>query len=123
MKSYGSKVLVPVIGAFAEISSDVDAFADVIPSTLAADRILLSSTSAAEAEGMYKQRIRTTWGHAAHRGWARLLLDRRRDLSMEPGQLAAQVANSTTRSSCGTMATTITALGSSKLAPPTEARP
>ena len=79
MKSYGSKVPVPVIGAFAEISSDVDAFADVIPSTLAADRILLSSTSAAEAKGMYKQRIRTARGHRAHRGWARLLLDRRRD--------------------------------------------
>ena len=29
---------------------------------------------------MYKQRIRAAWGHAAHRGWARLLLDRRRDL-------------------------------------------
>jgi hypothetical protein len=29
---------------------------------------------------MYKQRIREAWGHAAHRGWARLLLDRRRDL-------------------------------------------
>ena len=29
---------------------------------------------------MYKQRIRTAWGHAAYRGWARFLLDRRRDL-------------------------------------------
>ena len=31
---------------------------------------------------MYRQRIRTAWGHAAHRGWALLLLDRRRDLTV-----------------------------------------
>jgi hypothetical protein len=35
---------------------------------------------AVEAKGMNKQRIRTAWGHAAHRGWACLLLGRRRDL-------------------------------------------
>ena len=31
---------------------------------------------------MYRQRIQKTWGHTAHRGWARLLLDRARDLIM-----------------------------------------
>ena len=30
--------------------------------------------------GMYRQRIQKAWGHTAHRGWARLLLDRARDL-------------------------------------------
>ena len=29
---------------------------------------------------MYKKHIRTAWGHAARRGWARLLVGRRRDL-------------------------------------------
>ena len=29
---------------------------------------------------MYRQRIQKAWGHTAHRGWARLLLDRTRDL-------------------------------------------
>ena len=29
---------------------------------------------------MYRQRIQKAWGHAAHRGWVRLLLDRTRDL-------------------------------------------
>jgi hypothetical protein len=29
---------------------------------------------------MYRQRIQKAWGHAAHRGWARLLLDRTRGL-------------------------------------------
>jgi len=67
MKSYDSAVLVPAVGAFAEMSSDVDALADVIASALAADHIQFFSTSAAGAEGMYKQRIRAAWGHAAHR--------------------------------------------------------
>ena len=80
VKPYCPRVLVPAIGAFAEMSSDVDALADVTASALAADHIQFFSTSAVEAKGMYKQRIRTAWGHAAHRGWARLLLDRRRDL-------------------------------------------
>ena len=29
---------------------------------------------------MYRQRIQKAWGHTAHRGWARLLLNRARDL-------------------------------------------
>jgi len=47
---------------------------------LAADHIQFFSTSAAGSKGVYKQRTQTAWGHAAHRGWDRLLLDRRRDL-------------------------------------------
>ena len=31
-------------------------------------------------KGMYRKRIQKAWGHTAHRGWARLLLDRARDL-------------------------------------------
>ena len=31
-------------------------------------------------KGMYRQRIQKAWGHTAHRGWARLLLNRARDL-------------------------------------------
>jgi hypothetical protein len=80
IKSRGSSVPVSVVCAFAEMSSDVGALADVIASALAADHIQFFSTGAMEAKGMYKQRIRRAWGHAAHRGWARLLLDRRKDL-------------------------------------------
>jgi len=29
---------------------------------------------------MYRQRVQKAWGHTAHRGWARLLLNRARDL-------------------------------------------
>jgi len=31
-------------------------------------------------KGMYRQRIQKAWGHMAHRGWARLLLNPARDL-------------------------------------------
>ena len=62
MKPCGSRLLVPVIGTFAEMSSDVDALADATASALAADHIQFFSTSAAEAKGMYKQRIRTVLG-------------------------------------------------------------
>ena len=39
-----------------------------------------SSSSLSALRNMYKQRIRTAWGHAAHRGWTRLQLDRCMDL-------------------------------------------
>ena len=48
MTSHGSRVLVPVVGAFAEMSSDVDALLDVAASALAADHIQFFSTSALE---------------------------------------------------------------------------
>ena len=70
----------PVVGAFAEMSSDTELIADLIATALAADHIQFYSESAKQAKGMFKQRIRKAWGHTAHRGWARLLLDSRRDL-------------------------------------------
>ena len=66
MKSYGSKAPVSVIGAFSGVSSDLDALAGVIASALADEQIQFFSTSAVEAKGMCKQRIRAAWGHAAH---------------------------------------------------------
>ena len=64
----------------AEMSTDVGALADVAASALAADHTQFVSTGALEAMGIYKKRIRTAWVHAAHRGWARLLLGHRSDL-------------------------------------------
>jgi len=32
-----------------------------------------------QRKGMFRQRIQKAWGHTAHRGWARLLLNRARD--------------------------------------------
>jgi hypothetical protein len=81
LKDYrGGCVLVPVAGAFAEMSSDTDLIADLIATALAGDHVRFYDESAKQAKGMFKQRIRRAWGHTVHRGWARLLLDRRRDL-------------------------------------------
>ena len=106
VKSGGSRVLAAVVGAFTGMSSDADAPAGVIASALAADHIQFFSSLSAEAKGMYKQRIRTARGHAAHRGWARLLLDRRRGLIAHgphaPRATRSAGGNSTTRSSSGT---------------------
>jgi len=37
---------------------------------------------AKRTKGMYRQRIQKAWGYTAHRGWARLLLNRARDLAI-----------------------------------------
>ena len=42
--------------------------------------ILCSSQESVRTKGMYRQRIQKAWGHTAHRGWARLILNRARDL-------------------------------------------
>ena len=80
MEPCGPWVLVLVIGAFVEMPSEVGALAGVTASALAENHTQFFSISALEAKGMYKQRTRTAWGHAARRGWARVLYDRRRDL-------------------------------------------
>ena len=114
-KSQGSRVSVPVFGAFAEMPSDMDALSDVIVSArnsrnsritprgtlskrqavavgpvrrapLAAEHIQLFSTSAAGAVGMYKQRIRTAWAtQPAWGGPASCLTAAGASSSMHPG--------------------------------------
>ena len=64
----GPGVPVHVAGAFAEMSSDVGALAGVIAPALAADHTQFFANGAVGSGGMYKQRIRTAWDHAAHRG-------------------------------------------------------
>ena len=76
---------------------------------------------------LYMQHIRAAWGHAAHRGWPRLLLDRRRDLIVHGPR--------TTRSAGGKIDDEeqqrhddhhyhyLEQFDARALAPPTEARP
>ena len=45
-----------------------------------------SSTSPRRSKGIFTQRIRRSLGLAVHRGWAKLLLDRCRDLVEDPRQ-------------------------------------
>jgi len=53
---------------------------DIIAHELARIHVSYYNDGAKRTKGMYRQRIQKAWGHAAHRGWARLLLDRTRDL-------------------------------------------
>jgi len=45
-----------------------------------APRLVHYNNDAKRNKGMYRQRIQKAWGHTAHRGWARLLLNRAWDL-------------------------------------------
>ena len=86
LKSYGvnGRVLIPVVGAFAEMSTDAHAIAELCAS-LQAGQYCASHKSQPEAvKGMFKRRIYRTWGMKMHQGWARLLHDRPRDLVITP---------------------------------------
>ena len=73
-------VLVFVMGAFADMPGDVTRICDIIAQELARTHVSYYNDDAKRTKGMYRQRIQKAWGHTAHRGWARLLLDRTRDL-------------------------------------------
>ena len=69
-----------MVGAFAEMSEDVSRICDIIAHDLARTYVSYYNGDAKRIKGMYRQRIQKAWGHKAHRGWARLLLNRARDL-------------------------------------------
>ena len=79
-KYNGGRVLVFVKGAFAEMSGDVTRICGIIAHELARTHVSYYNDDAKRTKGMCRQRIQKAWGHTAHRGWARLLLDRTRDL-------------------------------------------
>ena len=83
LKRYdGGRVLVFVVGAFAEMSGDVSRICGIIAHDLARTHVSYYNDDAKRTKGMYRQRIQKAWGHImAHRGWARLLLNRARDLT------------------------------------------
>ena len=68
-------MVAPVVGAFAEMSSHVYAFADLIASLLAAEHCSYFARSHVEANGVLQQRLFRSWGLGAHLGWMRLLID------------------------------------------------
>ena len=68
------------MGAFAEMSEDVSRICDIIARDLARTHVSCYINEAKRTKGMYRQRIQKAWGHTAHRGWARLLLNRARHL-------------------------------------------
>ena len=70
------RVLAPVVGAFAEMSSDVGLLADLVASAQAADHCEYFDGPPSGVKGMFLARTRRGLGLTAHRGWARLLIDR-----------------------------------------------
>jgi len=81
LKRYnGGRVLVFVMGAFAEMSEDMSRICGIIARDLVRTHVSYFNDDAKRTKGMYRQRIQKASGHTAHRGWARLLLDRARDL-------------------------------------------
>ena len=77
LKRYtGGRVLVFVVGAFAEISEDVSRICDTTAQDLARTHVSYYNNDAKRTKGMYMGRVQKAWGHTAHRGWARLLLNR-----------------------------------------------
>jgi len=81
LKRYnGGRVLVFVMGAFAEMPKDVSRICDITAHDLTRTHVSYYNGDAKRTKDMYSQRIQKAWGHTAHRGWARLLLNRARDL-------------------------------------------
>ena len=62
------------------MSGDVSRICGIIAHDLARTHVSYYNGDSKRTKGMYRQRTQKAWGHTAHRGWARLLLDRARDL-------------------------------------------
>jgi len=70
-------VIVPIVGAFGEISSHVDLLADAIADALTAEHLsYCGGRGSKTAKAYYRRVLYRAWGLAAYRGWARLMLDR-----------------------------------------------
>ena len=74
------------VGAFGEVSSQIRDLADLVACELSAEYLSFFDIAKKESKGIFTQRIRRSLGLAVHRGWAKLLLDRCRDLVEDPRQ-------------------------------------
>ena len=89
-------MVAPVVGAFAETTSDTYSIADLIASVLAADHCSFFNDKPTDAKGMFTQRLYRSFGLATHLDLANLLADRYRDLAELPAQhTRAQMATAT----------------------------
>ena len=80
LNSYGQggRVLGPVVGALGEISDNVEELANAVAEELAVEHCSFYGDKASKAiKGFFLNQLYCSWGHTAHHGWARLLLDRR----------------------------------------------
>jgi hypothetical protein len=75
----GGRIIIPVVGAFGEISSDVYSIVDLIASVLTHEHLSHYIENPAAVKGMYQQHIYESLGLSAYLGWARLLIDRSKE--------------------------------------------
>ena len=69
LKRYnGGRVLVFVMGAFAEMSEDVGRICNIIVHDLARTHVSYYNDDAKRTKGIYRQCIQKAWGHTAVRG-------------------------------------------------------
>ena len=67
----------PVVGAFGEMSEDVKELANAVAEELAVEHCTFYEDKSSKAvKDFILNQLFRSWGHTAHRGWARLLLDR-----------------------------------------------
>ena len=87
LDTYGQEgvVVAPVRGAFGEMSEHVYAITDLAADLLAEKHCSTYNDEPKDVKTMFIQRIRRSVGLTAHLGWARLLLDRLKDLVQIPG--------------------------------------
>ena len=81
LEAYGKdgRVIIPVVGAFGEMSSDVYSIVDLVASVLTHEHLSHFTEDPAAVKGMFQQRIYQSLGLSAHLGWARLLIDRSKE--------------------------------------------
>ena len=96
LNQYGQKgrVAGPVVGAFAEMSLDTYAIADLVASVLAAEHCSYYSEAPSDAKALFTQQLYRSLGLTAHLGWARLLVDRHRDLVQVPAAAGQHTSGS-----------------------------
>ena len=95
LMSYGirGRYIALVVGRFDEFSKDLITLRDYIARQKAYAHIENFNSSVERAMSMFKLSITSRWGLMAARGWARLILDRRRDLINDrPSRAAAEEA-------------------------------
>ena len=89
----GGQYVALVVGRFGEFSKDFIKLRDYIARQKAYAYVEHFNSSVISATSMFKLSITSRWALMAARGWARLILDRRRDLINDrPSRAAAAEA-------------------------------
>ena len=76
------------------MSPDTYAITDLVASVLAAEHCSFYSEAPSDAKALFTQQLYRSLGLTAHLGWARLLVDRHRDLVQVPAAAGQHTSGS-----------------------------